>query len=302
MDIALKMPMGLVMLVVLMGSAVAEAGPEAVGRPQAGVAKLFSVKVTGKGPGMILIPGLSCGGHVWDRTVAHFQDRYECHVVTLAGFAGEAAIQGPMLEKIRDGLVAYILDEGLERPVIVGHSLGAFMSYWLGATFPDQVGPIIAVDGVPYFPGLADPKATPESTRRMAEGMRSMQKVQKPEQAAFAMRMFLRPMVTDEKDFEEIAKWSVKSDPNAVGQALYELMTTDLRPLVGKIRSRVLVVGASAISAVPEQRRQLEEHYRLQVLDIPKHEVIFAPQARHFIQMDEPEFLFREMEKFLVVE
>jgi len=27
--------------------------------------------------------------------------------------------------------------------------------------------------------------------------------------------------------------------------------------------------------------------------------VIFAPKARHFIQLDEPEFLFREIESFL---
>src|SRR5271165_2213258 len=52
----------------------------------------FSVKVTGAGRPMILIPGLSCGGDVWDGTVAHFKDRYECHVLTLAGFAGQPAI------------------------------------------------------------------------------------------------------------------------------------------------------------------------------------------------------------------
>ena len=52
---------------------------------------LFAVTVTGSGRPMILIPGLSCGGNVWDGTVTHFKDRYECHVVTLAGFAGQPA-------------------------------------------------------------------------------------------------------------------------------------------------------------------------------------------------------------------
>jgi pimeloyl-ACP methyl ester carboxylesterase len=27
--------------------------------------------------------------------------------------------------------------------------------------------------------------------------------------------------------------------------------------------------------------------------------VVFAPKARHFIQLDEPEFFFREVESFL---
>lgn len=299
MKFALKMPVGLVMMAVLIWGSEAEVKAEVAGKAEAGKEELFSVKVAGKGPPMILIPGLSCGGHVWDGTVAHFQDRYECHVVTLAGFAGQPAIQGPMLERIRDGLGQYIEDKGLVRPVIVGHSLGAFMSFWLGATFPDKLGPIIAVDGVPYFPGLANPKATPETSRELAEGMRSMQKSQNRQQAAFSMRLFLRPMVTDEKDFEEIAEWSVKSDRKAVGQALYELMTTDLRPLVGKIRSRVLLLGATAQVGTEKQRAQMEANYRAQVADIPQHEVVFAPKARHFIQMDEPEFLFAEMERFL---
>ena len=51
----------------------------------------FAVKVTGTGQPMILIPGLACSGEVWDSTVAHFKDRCECHVLTLAGFAGQPA-------------------------------------------------------------------------------------------------------------------------------------------------------------------------------------------------------------------
>src|SRR5689334_20013832 len=51
----------------------------------------FTVKVVGKGRPMILIPGLMCSGDVWDTTVEHYKSSYECHVLTLAGFAGRAA-------------------------------------------------------------------------------------------------------------------------------------------------------------------------------------------------------------------
>ena len=87
--------------------------------------KAFVMEITGAGRPMILIPGLSSGGNVWAGAVEHFKDRYECHVVTLAGFAGQPAIEGePFLEQVRDGLIQYIRDKKLERPVIVGHSLG----------------------------------------------------------------------------------------------------------------------------------------------------------------------------------
>jgi len=122
----------------------------AAGNEDTKAPEILKVEVTGAGRPMILIPGLGCGGNVWDGTVAHFKDAYECHVVTLAGFAGQPAIGEPFLQQVRDGLSDYIRAKKLERPIIVGHSLGAFLAFWLAADRPDQTGPIIAVDGVPY--------------------------------------------------------------------------------------------------------------------------------------------------------
>ncbi len=267
---------------------------EGVGKPAA-----FTVKVTGSGRPMILIPGLGCGGNVWDGTVAHFKDRYECHVVTLAGFAGQPGIGEPFLEQVRYGLVEYIRQKKLERPVIVGHSLGGFMAFWLGVTASDQVGPIISVDGVPFFAALNDIKATPESVKPFAEQMRGMYKAQTPEQFAIGYRSFLAGMITDQKAVEKVGELSDRSDPKAVGQATYELMTTDLRKEVKAIKTPVLLIGATASITDPNQRKAAQENYRLQVAAVPRHKVVFAPKARHFIQLDEPEFFFGEVESFL---
>src|SRR5262245_4683726 len=48
---------------------------------------VIRVDVIGKGRPMLLIPGLTCAGDVWRETVAHVAGRYECHVVTIGGFA-----------------------------------------------------------------------------------------------------------------------------------------------------------------------------------------------------------------------
>src|SRR5690348_3377646 len=89
----------------------------------------FKVEVVGHGPPMILIPGLGCSGDVWKETVAHFQDRYECHVLTLAGFAGEKPIDPPILSTVRDGILQYIREKKLGKPTIVGHSIGGFLAF-----------------------------------------------------------------------------------------------------------------------------------------------------------------------------
>ncbi|WP_197070533.1 alpha/beta fold hydrolase [Hymenobacter sp. DG25B] len=56
----------------------------------------FTVRVVGKGQPVLLIPGLTCPGAVWDETVARYQSRYQCHVISLAGFGGVAPAAGPV--------------------------------------------------------------------------------------------------------------------------------------------------------------------------------------------------------------
>ena len=62
--------------------------------------RAFHVEVVGHVPPMILIPGLASGGEVWQGTVDHFKDRYTCHVLTLAGFAGQASLDGALLPAV----------------------------------------------------------------------------------------------------------------------------------------------------------------------------------------------------------
>jgi pimeloyl-ACP methyl ester carboxylesterase len=259
----------------------------------------FSVKVTGSGRPMILIPGLSCGGDVWDDAVAHFKGSYECHVVTLAGFAGQPSTADPSLRKVLDGLSEYIREKKLQRPVIVGHSLGGFLAFWLGIELPGEVGPIVAVDGVPYYPALMEAGATPEAQRPAAETLRNMIKGQTTGQFAFGNRWTLSTMITDAKEVERVAASSSRSDPKAVGQAMYEIMTIDLRDKVKAIRSPVLLLGATnALASADEQKRE-EESYRAQMATVPRHKVVFAPKSRHFIQLDAPAFFYQEVESFL---
>ena len=259
----------------------------------------FSVKVTGAGRPMILIPGLSCGGDVWDGTVAHFKDRYECHVLTLAGFAGQPAIGGPFLEQVREGIVKYISDGKLDHPIIIGHSLGGFMAFWVGSTIPQQVGPIISVDGMPFLPALFNPDATPASAKAYAAQYRSLYDSKTPEQYMIMNRNALVSMITDPKDVDAVDASSKKSDPKAVGEAFYELMTTDLRQQIKAIQTPVLLIGASATIPDARSRTEVENGYRQEVAAVPNHQVVFAPKARHFIQLDEPQFFYAQVESFL---
>jgi N-formylmaleamate deformylase len=259
----------------------------------ASAAPAFSVKVTGSGRPIIFIPGLSCGGNVWDAAVEHFKDKYQCHVLTLAGFAGQPPAKPPFLGHVIVDLQKYIAEQKLDHPIIIGHSLGALLAYTLAASAPQKVGPVIAVDGLPFISAIFNPAATAETSKPFAEQFRAMYDSQTPEAFAAANRKALEGMITDPKNVEAVDALGKKSDPKSVGQAIYEDMITDMRPRVKLIQSPVLLIGSTQSSPA------LEAVYQDEVSTIPKHKVVFAAKSKHFVQLDDPQFFYSQVESFL---
>ena len=258
----------------------------------------FTVRVEGEGTPMIFIPGLSSSGHVWDGTCAHFAARYQCHILTLAGFAGVEPGKEPLLPAARRELAKYIRDQRLGRPVIIGHSLGGFLALWLAATEPDVTGPVISIDGVPYLAAIMAPGATPEEVAARAESMRAFIASQTAEQFASQTEASLSMMITRKEDVERVARSAKQSDPITVAEALRFMLTTDVRPLLKRIQSPVLLIqpAQGMPEAMIEPARKM---YEAQLEGVVRRNVVQAPNARHFAMLDDPRFVFATIESFL---
>jgi pimeloyl-ACP methyl ester carboxylesterase len=176
----------------------------------------FSVRVVGTGRPIVFIPGLACDGSVWDATVAHLAGKFQAHVVTLSGFAGSAPLADqPLLPTARAELIDYIQQNHLERPVLVGHSLGGFLAYWISETAPALIGAAIAVDGAPSIGTLLDPTATPEVIRARAEAFAKPMASMPPEQFGLAIQRFLAHSVASSSDAARIGAAASRSDPRS---------------------------------------------------------------------------------------
>jgi len=258
----------------------------------------FSVTVTGKGPAMLLIPGLLSSGEVWDSTVARYQDRYTLHVLTLAGFGGPAPIGEPFLSRVRDEVITYLREQKLQNTVIVGHSLGGFLGFWIAATAPDLVGGLVAVDGVPFLPGLGNPAATADSTRAQGGQIKAIYTSLSNAQLVAQTRMALATMITAPAHVEQAAAWAGRSDAATAGIAVAELMSIDLRETVAAITAPTLLIGATG-AAPAAMRPGMAGSYQAQVARVKGVRVIMADNARHFIMLDDPAFLFSALDEFL---
>jgi pimeloyl-ACP methyl ester carboxylesterase len=257
----------------------------------------FQVKITGHGQPMILIPGLASSGTTWDTTVARYQDRYECHVLTLAGFAGVPRIPAPMLEKVREDLAAYIRDKKLNKPTIVGHSLGGFLALDLASKYPDLPGKLIIVDAYPSLGAIFRPDVTPELEKSEAAMMRKFMTTQADgEDIAKAQ---IRMMVTSDKDFDRIMTWSRASDHSAVVDAMVEMYGTDLRVDIAAIRSPTLVMATWIAYRDYTDRKTLEENARREYANLKGVDLRITDTARHFIMYDDPQWFFTQIDSFL---
>jgi pimeloyl-ACP methyl ester carboxylesterase len=251
------------------------------------------VTTVGHGPPILFIPGLSSPGSVWDHAVAHLSARYTCHVFTLAGFAGQPAMPGDAFLPVeRDALLAYIRAHHLVHPVVVGHSLGGFLAYAVAASAPDAIAGVLAIDGLPFMPALSDPTMTPARSEPQAAQLRTMLAAADHARFAQQTRAALAGMITQPQDVERIAADAEHSDPRIVGQAVYELMTTDLRPQLAAIHAPVWLIEAGALPGMPEA-------YAAQLAAAPDHRVVVAANARHFVMLDDPALVEHTLDDLL---
>jgi N-formylmaleamate deformylase len=258
----------------------------------------FTVKVSGAGRPVIFIPGLTCDGSVWDETLAHLGGKVEAHVLSLAGFGATPPITEPLLPTVHAELVEYIEHNHLDHPILVGHSLGGFMTLWVAETAPALIGGVVTVDGPPFIGALFDADATPDSVRADAQQMGDGMAARKPDEFAAGMAQFLGIMITGSEDRARIAAIAGKSDPKTTGAAMVFLFTTDLRPDLGKISVPTLVVAADTTGG-DVSRDQIEASWQAQIKPIPHHELAIIDHARHFVMLDQPAAFYAALDRFL---
>ena len=260
----------------------------------------FTVQVTGKGRPVVLIPGLTCPGAVWDETVARYRRQYQCHVVSLAGFGGAAAPASSegLLRNVRDQLLTYIKTQQLDRPVIIGHSLGGFLGLWLSVTEPPAIGPLVILDSLPFLAAVQNPALTVAAAKPLADGMR--QQMRQGGLSSAQQRQMVAGMVTDTSRQTQLARWGAASSPATVAEAMYDLYTTDLRADLGRIQQPVLVLGAWAAyqpyGATLESTRAI---FEAQYAQLPQRRIEMSKTGRHFLMYDDTAWFFALTDAFL---
>lgn len=258
------------------------------------------VTVRGDGRDVILIPGLSSSAAVWDTTTAAVPG-YRYHVVQVKGFAGappEANAKGPVVAPVAEEIARYIATETLEKPAIVGHSLGGTLGMMVAARHPDRVSKLMVVDMMPFMGAMFMPNATPESVTPIASQFRDGITKASSASRQTTAEQTIAGMIKTPSFHAASIKHVVDSDPMTSGQAMYDLITTDLGSELAHIKASMRVLWALPPSA-PISAEQMADYYRTAYASAPNVTIRQVTDSYHFIMYDQPEVFQTELKDFL---
>ncbi len=274
--------------------------PSAASAQAAFQSNRIAVEVRGRGPDVILIPGLASTPEVWRRTAERLDDTHRVHLVSIRGFGPLApganrsgAVSAPVAAEIR----RYITSQGLRRPALIGHSMGGQLALRVAADMGTQIDRVMVVDASPFFPSLVRTDATVGDVEPIARiAYQAVQFLDDQTLRSQGRAMGVELGGAADTLFDSMG-WQ-GGDRQVLAQGLYEVMTLDLRGRLRDIRSPVTVVyGSSSDRNSP--RRDLGRLLRASYVNLPS--VRFEPiqGAEHMVMIDQPTRFAATVDRFL---
>ena len=267
------------------------------------------VDVYGHGPrSVVLIPGLASGPWAWYGTIDALlagdgSGRYTIYSLTLPGFDGRLPSEkAPLFDTFAIDFWALLADKNISKPVVVGHSLGGTLAIALAEEHPERLAGIVAVDGLPVFPGLAN--ATPAQRQAVAQQIYATFAGLDAAGELSAERTYMASVATNQPALvDEMAADAARSDAKSIGEWASEDALTDLRPALNRITIPFLeIMPYNPPDAVPPTnytQAQTQAFYESLLAGAPTARVLAIAPSRHFVMLDRPDAFDTALTQFL---
>lgn len=265
----------------------------------------LNAKIIGKGHPIVFIPGLTCSGDVWNGVAKDLSKKFECHLITLPGFAGNKAfkeLDGNFMNLSKKLILSYIEENKLSNPIIIGHSLGGVLALKIAIDNPKLPKKLVIVDAFPFMMGVRNPNISDKELESVASKYKTnmLNNWKKPlVEKTKSQKQFLKFMISDSLKINVATRWYLDSDINSVAQAMYELNKEDLRNGLENIKVPTLVLG-SWIAGKPygATKESSLELYKTQYKKLKNAEFDMSESGKHFIMWDDPVFFVNKLWKF----
>lgn len=276
--------------------------------PAAETFQVGTLKVQRYGHGgrpVILVPGLAGGPWVWQDTIATLARTNTVYAVTLAGFDGTPSPTGsePWLDQVDDSLAKLVRSKGIQKNVIVGHSLGGTVALRFAGRHPDLTAGVVAVDGLPVFPGMD--RVDPAQRQAIAAGMKAQFESATPEAFRAQLLGYMQKIGTlDPATAERVAPLNARSDQKAVARYMAEDTAADFRPVLKDAKAPILEISPYNAPDFAEGPMKMSEaqktaYYASLLTDAPNAKVVSIGPSRHYVMLDQPAAFQKALADFI---
>ena len=293
---------------VLLSSALLLCGGGALHAQEVGADTVGTLKVERHGDHgrpIILIPGLEGGPWVWRQTIAQLEKNHLVYAVTLAGFDGLPAPTegGNLFDRADASLLQLIKQDRIDKPVLVGHSLGGTLALRFAGEHADLISGVVAVDGLPIFPGME--RVEIEQRQAMAARMRQQIATATPQQfQAQALQYMQHIGLVDQQLAARYAPMNARSDIKASARYMAEDLAFDGRAGLRRANVPILEISpyyAPDFSQPPMVMSEAQKtaYYQSLLANAPDVTVASISPSRHYVMLDQPAKFQQVLDGFL---
>lgn len=252
----------------------------------------FEVIKTGKGKqAIIFLPGFASSGDVWNETKSNFEKDFTCYTFTMAGFAGVKPQPNPSFTNWEIEIVNYIKANKIEKPIIVGHSMGGGLALAIASDYPELISRIVVVDALPCLAALRDPSFKSQENNDCTLMVNQMTAMPEDEFHQMQKRNMAMLLANPSKQDEAIS-WSMKSDRNTFSQMYCDFSNTDLREKIATIKCPSLILLEFGFSNYKEP---IEAQYK----NLKTATFQYSNKGLHFIMYDDATWYLAQLNNFI---
>ncbi|MEG1451621.1 alpha/beta fold hydrolase [Brevundimonas sp.] len=267
------------------------------------VSDRIHIEVTGRenGPDIILIPGLASTSAVWAKLVPVLEGRYRLHLVNVRGFGEyppQGNARGHLTTEIASEIKRYIREGGLERPAIIGHSMGGQLALRVAADEGEGISKVMVLDSSPFFPSLINRGATRADVEPLARLVfQGVMMLGDEMLRSTAAQSGIDLGAGGDHLFNSLG-WQ-GGDRRVLAQGLYEVLTNDLRYRLPDITAPVTVVYGWSDKA-ENPRAQVDDAFRYGYMNLRRPARFERMNgAEHMVMIDTPKQLELAVKRFL---
>lgn len=178
-------------------------------------------------------------------------------------------------------IAKFIKEERIEKPILMGHSMGGGLTLAIAAEFPELTGKIVIVDALPCLMALTVPdfKSAPDNDcTDLIDRITAMDE----EQFVQMQRMSAATLTTDSLRFAEIVNWGLASDRKTYAKLFCDFSNTDLRECIKNIVVPSLVL-------LEPYFKHIDTVIKNQYKNLSVAQIRYADKGLHFVMFDDRE-------------